>query len=385
MIYRLIVSVLATVLLVLTVSACNNDHQADSTVENVSLHTGLGGDSSGYKRACGPRRFNFPSDHAAHPEYRNEWWYITGNVENRANDKFGFHVTFFRIANDPPSDDVKTSAWSGNEFYMAHFAITSATDNNIKYYERFGRAAAGLAGASRTATGKEVPTTRVWLDDWRMEMTEVGQSMQLGLSLSEGNTGLALSLMAEKPLVLQGDKGYSQKSDDPCNSSYYYAFTRLDVSGALEFDGTTQAVSGSAWLDREWSSSALSDEQTGWDWFALQFDDGRDVMLYQLRKKGDVIDKHSHGVEIDETGEKKVIPLSDWEVTGEQWWQSESGSIYPVAGSIQRADTGETIVYKPLIQNQELDLTVRYWEGAIELFNLEGGKIGRGYMELTGY
>ena len=144
-------------------------------------------------------------------------------------------------------------------------------------------------------------------------------------------------------------------------------------------------MTGTAWLDREWSSSALADNQVGWDWFALQLDDGRDIMLYQLRNADGSIDPFSYAVEIDQNGNKTVLPNAAIDIEVDQWWQSESGARYPVSGEIRRSDTNEVIRYQPLINDQELDLTVRYWEGAIVLRDAQDQAIGRGYLELTGY
>ncbi len=372
----------------------------------VSLHSELGGSATGFERACSPRQFNFPIDHGAHPAFRNEWWYITGNLTNAAGRRFGFHITFFRIANEPTSLKTNTrelNNWSSREFYMAHFAVT-AEDGEIKTYERFSRAAAGLAGAAadlaRAATD-ETSVVKIWLDDWQLRAQQEDDQLVWHLNLSEQDLQLDLRLTSDKPLVLQGDAGYSQKSADACNASYYYSFTRLSASGDLSIksedrpesyredgrEGNWQdhKVSGSAWFDREWSSSALGDNQSGWDWFALQLDDGRDIMLYQLRKKDGSRDTYSHAVEIDRHGIATEIPIENIELEITRWWQSETGSRYPVAGVIHRRDTSDTIVFNPLVDDQLLDLTVRYWEGAIHLTDTDQKPIGRGYMELTGY
>ncbi len=391
------ISTTGLVLLLVGILISCDRNNPDKGSSGISLHTGLGGDASGFKRACGLREFSFPQDHGAHPEYRNEWWYITGNLENSSSERFGFQITFFRIANSPldtRNRDVEAdSAWSSNEFYMAHFAITSAADKKIRYFERFGRAAAGLAGAiservavtANSQAEQNPASTKVWLDDWQLSITESDQQTGLTVSLSQDNSSLELALVPQKPMVLQGQKGYSQKSADPCNSSYYYALTRLTADGTLVFDGETHTVAGTAWLDREWSSSALADDQAGWDWFALQLDDGRDIMLYQLRKQDGSVDEFSHAVEINSRGKKREIPLSDWKVEVDEWWQSDTGARYPVAGKVRFSDSGEIFVFKPLINDQELNLTVRYWEGAIKLSDEAGTEVGRGYMELTGY
>ena len=362
--------------------------QEQPEVSGVSLHAELGGNASGFERACSGRQFNFPEDHAAHPSFRNEWWYITGNLENTAGKRFGFHITFFRIANEPLSTagaDQPISNWSSSQFYMAHFAVT-AEDGEIKTYERFSRAAAGLAGAEADDTN----VVKVWLDDWQLLAREEGNQLIWQLNLAEQDLNLDLTLTADKPLVLQGDAGYSQKSADTCNASYYYSFTRLQASGNLSINNpdsteSLHTVSGTAWLDREWSSSALGKDQSGWDWFALQLDDGRDIMLYQLRKNDGSRDAYSHAVEIDREGKATEIPIENIDLDITRWWRSDTGSNYPVAGVIHRKDTNKSIVFEPLVDDQLLDLTVRYWEGAISLTDSNQNAIGRGYMELTGY
>lgn len=363
--------------------ACEKQPQQST---GVSLHSELGGTATGFERACGARSFNFPEDHGAHPSFRNEWWYITGNVQDSSGQRFGFHVTFFRIANELPTQltEKQTSSWHSNEFYMAHFAVTQKT-REIKKFERFARAAAGLAGAEITPNEKDI--VKVWLDDWQLyaRQNTQGTGLQWHLSLETSDTKLNLALAPQKPIVLQGDSGYSQKSADPCNASYYYSLTRLETTGAIEVDGKTHSVNGHAWLDREWSSSALGADQTGWDWFAIQLDDGRDIMLYQLRRNDRSRDPYSHAVEIDKQGNSQEIPIQNVEITTTRWWQSAAGNRYPVSGKILLKETGEELIFEPLTDNQELDFTVRYWEGAINITNSAGEQKGRGYMELTGY
>ena len=362
-------------LLLLVACDYSSEKSTDSTDTSsiVSLHTELGGDARGYERACGPREFTFPQDHGAHREFRNEWWYITGNVKSENTD-LGFHVTFFRIANQPQPSDSE-SAWAASQFYMGHFAVTAAGQQRVRAHERFARAAAGLAGAERRDT-----ETIVWLDDWTLTHTASGVWT---LQVADESEEINLKLTAEKPVVLQGEAGYSRKSADPCNASYYYSMPRLRAEGQISVAGQSFDVSGSAWLDREWSSSALAADQVGWDWFALQLDDGRDIMFYQLRNSDGRADPHSHAVEIDQLGGRQAIPVPELKI--DRWWRSPNGGNYPVAGRLLRTDTGEVIVFEPLIENQELLLTVRYWEGAIRLRDESGEPIGRGYLELTGY
>jgi predicted secreted hydrolase len=381
--------------LLAALSACSDTNTDIAAEPAISLTTELGGSAEGYQRACNPREFTFPADHGAHPEYRNEWWYVTGNLNNESGQRFGFHATFFRIANQPETDAgadawQSNSNWAASQFYMGHFAISEEGAAKAAAHERFARAAAGLAGATAAPV-------KVWLDDWRLtgpslpvsvsgvDKSVASDTAQWQLIMASDTESVDLSLSPQKPPVLQGDQGLSVKSDGNCNASYYYSISRLQVSGEITNRGESHSVIGSAWLDREWSSSVLADHQVGWDWFALQLTDGRDLMIYQLRDKAGRPDTHSYAVEIDKTGKKKIIPFAQIDLNVERWWQSPSGARYPVAGRIHRADTNETIAYRPLIDNQELPLTVRYWEGAILLTDDSDESIGHGYLELTGY
>lgn len=389
---KLITALLAGVVCLLVFSVFLSSTSKKTVADNgVSLHTELGGSAEGYQRVCGSRELVFPQDHGAHPSFRNEWWYMTGNLTSEENTKFGFHITFFRIANRDNNNtkvsvSEQSSLWATSEFYMAHFAITQEGTERTLAHERFARAAAGLAGAKVTEEPSEQqPLVRVWLDDWQLLAEDIDGELVWQLSLSEGTEKLELSLSALKPLILQGKEGYSQKSADPCNASRYYSLTRLQANGDVSVAGVNHRVTGSAWLDREWSSSALADDQVGWDWFALQLNDGREIMFYQLRKADGSTDPYSHAVEIDQLGVKTELPQNQISLEVDDWWQSASGAKYPVGGRIQRADNSETYFYRPLVRDQELDLTVRYWEGAIVLSNEAGEPIGHGYLELTGY
>lgn len=396
--------------------ACGTDNNAEFIESAISLTTELGGSAEGYERACEPRDFVFPKDHGAHPEFRNEWWYVTGNLSSNKGKRFGFHATFFRIAVQPATDQFSatdqlsaselsmkelsmkeqwqsSSEWAASQFYMGHFAISEEGAKATNAHERFARAAAGLAGAT-------AEPVNIWLDDWQLTgpteavsdqtaATLATQSRtdarQWELAVASDSESVKLALSSLKPPVLQGDRGLSFKSDGDCNASYYYSISRLQVSGKVVNDNVLHPVTGTAWIDREWSSSVLAGHQVGWDWFALQLTDGRDLMIYQLRDRDGRPDAHSYAVEIDSTGNKTIIPFQQIRLDIERWWESPSGARYPVSGRIHRTDTDETIVYRPLIDNQELPLTVRYWEGAILLSDDTGASIGHGYLELTGY
>jgi predicted secreted hydrolase len=345
------------------------------------VETLAGADTAGYARAIEPRPFEFPEDHGPHPAFRTEWWYTTGNLTAHDGRDFGFQLTIFRSALAPEAPNTE-SRWGTNQAYMAHFTVTDVAGREFHAFERFARGAVGLAGA-------ESEPMRVWLEDWTLEGS-AGETFPLRLSAAEGPVALRLELRPEKPVVLQGDRGLSRKGPEPGNASYYYAFTRLAASGELVTDGEALEVSGTAWLDREWSTSALSEGQVGWDWFALQLDDGWDLMIYRLRHADGGADALSDGALIDPSGAR--VPLV-WgrDVTMEStgsWSSPVDGAEYPSGWRIRVPARGWSLIVEPVIPDQELALAFRYWEGAVRVGGRgEGGAAvtGRGYVELTGY
>jgi predicted secreted hydrolase len=345
------------------------------------VETLAGSDTAGYERALQPRPFDFPADHGPHPGFRTEWWYVTGNLTAESGRDFGFQFTIFRNALAPDAPD-GASDWSTNQAYMGHFALTDVAGGRFHAFERFARGAAGLAGA-------QAGPLRVWLEDWTLEASGPG-TFPLRLEAGQGGVGLELELASGKPVVFQGDRGLSQKGPEPGNASLYYSLTRMPASGTVVVDGDTLEVRGDAWLDREWSTSALAAGQVGWDWFALQLDDGWDMMIYQLRRADGVADPLSDGVLVDPDGVR--VPL-EWgtdvvvEPTG-SWTSPLDGAVYPSGWRITVPDRGWDLRVEPRIPDQELDVSFRYWEGAVAVVgNGEGGDPveGRGYVELTGY
>ena len=247
----------------------------------------LGGeDPGGFARATVPRAFRFPDDHGPHPEYRHEWWYFTGNLRTPGGRRFGYQLTFFRFAlsPDPPA---RASRWATNQAYMAHFALTDVEGRRFRPFERVGRGALGLAGATARPL-------RVWLDDWSAEGAEAS-TLPIRLRAVEDGASIDLVLDTARPIVPQGDRGLSRKSAAPGNASYYYSMTRLATRGSVRVGGVSFPVEGNSWLDREWGTGSLEKGQTGWDWFALQLADGRDLMFYRLRGGDGLTDPFSAG------------------------------------------------------------------------------------------
>ena len=340
---------------------------------------GVDGDDDGYAVAMQPGGIRWPRDHGPHPDYRTEWWYFTGNLQEPEGREFGFQLTFFRYALQAEAV-LRDSEWATTQAYMAHFAITDVSRSDHRVVERFARPAQGLAGA-------RAQPFAAWLDDWSAASN--GEAfLPLRLRAADTSVGieLDLELRAGKPAVLQGDAGLSAKGPEPGNASWYYSYTRLPASGQLQVDDRRFVVTGTAWFDREWGTSSLGAGVVGWDWFALQLDDGRDVMLYVLRDAEGRATPVSAGTIVDVGGEVTRLGHDDFRLQPVDFWRSEaSGTRWPIAWDL-RLPGAEALLLRAAVADQEQNLTVRYWEGTIDVFPLAGDtRVGRGYMELTGY
>ena len=357
----------------LLVAGCDTQQAAQAPA--VSVDQVMGGQPDpGFARAFAPRELRFPEDHGPHPEYATEWWYLTGNLQDDNARRFGYQLTLFRVGlhPGPPAQD---SAWRANQLYMGHLAISDMAAGEHHAAERFARAAAGLAGA-------RAEPFEVWLGPWSMRGGEEAL-FPLTVSAQSEDFGLSLQLQpGDKPLVLQGERGLSRKSATPGNASYYYSFTRLPTRGELRVGEAIYSVQGDSWMDREWSSSALDRNQAGWDWFALQLDDGRELMYYRLRDKQGGVDPFSRGSLVDKDGSVHALLPQQVKLAPQRFWQAEDGSRYPVAWRLRVPAYGLDLEVSALIDDQLMDLSVQYWEGAVEV---SGSQRGRGYLELSGY
>ncbi|HET9451381.1 MAG TPA: lipocalin-like domain-containing protein [Aggregicoccus sp.] len=336
----------------------------------------------GYARALAPRPFRFPEDHGPHPGFRTEWWYWTGNLETKEGRAFGYQLTVFRSALAPPAPATaqRESAWAARQVYMAHFTLTDVQAGRFHPFEKFAREAQGLAGAQGAPF-------RVWVEDW--EARSSGEAFSpLTLSARAGEVALQLTLEEGKPPVLQGERGLSQKGREPGNASYYYSLTRMPSRGQVTVGAERFAVSGESWMDREWSTSALSGGQVGWDWFALQLSDGSELMYYQLRGKGGDVDPLSTGVLVSPSGEVTRLDRESLELEVLSQWESPRGQVrYPAKWRVRVPQQQLRLTVTPRVADQELPLSVRYWEGAVGVEGERAGSAvsGRGYVELTGY
>jgi predicted secreted hydrolase len=336
---------------------------------------------SDFERAQAPRIFDFPADHGAHPGFRSEWWYFTGNLAAADGRHFGFQLTFFRFALTPGAAE-RASAWATNQAWMAHLTVTDSAGRRFHTAERLARGALGLAGA-------EALPFRVWLGDWEATAAESGVDIYpLRLSAHDEDVAIDLTLTSAKPLVLQGENGWDRKEPEPGNASYYYSYTRLIARGELNIGGAAVDVSGSAWMDREWSSSALGPDLAGWDWCALQLSDGSELMLYRLRRKDGRASSFSKAAVIGPDGERRSYGAGEFSFEPRRWWTSPRTKVkYPVAWSIAIPAEDLSLEIEPRLDDQELDLTVRYWEGAVSASGRarSGALRAEGYLELAGY
>lgn len=359
-------------------SACSPDGPRDD--ETIRIGSVLGeGDLDGFIRADHAHTPKFPDDHGAHPDFRSEWWYFTGNLDDTDGRRYGFQYTLFRFA-VAPGDAERPSAWGTRQVWMGHLALTDVDGRRFFRAERFSRGGdIGLAGA-------RARPFRVWLEDW--EMASLGDPIfPLRLSAAADDFGLELELEDDRGPVLQGDRGYSRKGPGEGNASHYYSYTRLRVDGHLSFEGRRVRATGEAWLDREWSTSALGENVRGWDWFALQLDDASEVMFYRLRRADGSADPLSAGTVTSAVSPPRPLGRDAVIEPLRYWMSPDTGIRYPVAWRLAAPSEALDLEIGALLDGQEMATAVRYWEGAVGVTGVRDGRrvTGRGYLEMTGY
>jgi len=340
-----------------------------------------GSDTVGYSRAVDPIEFSFPRDHGPHPDFKTEWWYYTGNLDSKSGRRFGYQFTIFRIALTPTPEE-RASDWAASQMYMAHFALSDIDGDKFYSFERFSRGAQGLAGA-------QAAPFRVWLEDWEALDTDGSQPLfpVHRLRAGQDNVTIDFRLESTKPLVFQGENGLSQKSWERGNASYYYSMTRLKTDGTITIDDEIFDISGLSWKDREWSTSALAENQVGWDWFSLQLSNGEEVMYFTLRNKDESEKAFDKGALVFKSGESKLIKPGSAVLTEKDYWTSPDGGIYPAKWNLQIPADSINLNISSNMPDQELDVSVRYWEGSVSISGTRGSDsvTGRGYVEMTGY
>lgn len=382
-----LISVALALSAVLLPSPRTSPHGA--TPSGPRLELAPGPDLSAFARATEPRPFVLPKDHGPHFDYQTEWWYYTGNVAAADGRRFGFQLTFFRrgLSPGPPPEGLGLAS---NQVYFAHFAITDVAAGRHAATERFSRGAGGLAGAS-------VLPFAVWLEDWRADSLNAdGSAVRVNAHDAASGLSLDLELQATKPLVAHGDRGLSPKSDEPGNASYYTGYTRMSARGRIgtaNIAGGSPAlpeveVTGEAWFDHEWSTSALGAGAVGWDWFSLQLDDGRELMLFQIRREDGSTEPVSGGTLVETDGRTHRLSRDDIRVEVLRRWTSpDTGGTYPSRWRLTVPSEGLDLLVEPWLESQELRTSFVYWEGAVRVTGALAGRpvTGLGYVELTGY
>lgn len=342
-------------------------------------------DARGFRLAVPPYAMEFPRDHASHPEYAVEWWYYTGHLESGAR-RFGYELTFFRVGVAPPGappPSASPSAWRARDVLFAHLALTDESKGTFRHHERAQRPALGRAGA-------DTARYRTWIGDWSAMLAADGVTHRLDARADD--FAFALDLVPVKPPAIHGVDGVSQKTAGEGNASHYVSLTRMPTLGRLVVDGDTLAVNGTSWMDHEWGSGRLGPAHAGWDWFSVQLDDGRELMLYRLRMKSGAPEPLSAGTLIAKDGRTRHLRLADFDVRATGRWKSAAtGAEYPQGWRVRVDSEGLDLAIEPTLRDQELIAKamggVVYWEGACRVKGTSRGApvTGRAYVELTGY
>lgn len=323
--------------------------------------------------------YQFPGDHGSHPGFKTEWWYFTGNLRADNGQDFGYQLTFFRQGVREPGSPASASRFVVDDMKFAHFAVTEISGDRFHHSQKFSRGAYGEAGFG---DGNRM----AWIQDWTGERTGTND---FHLRAKAGDVSVDLKLAASKLPVIHGRNGVSQKADGPGRASHYYSLTRLATEGSITIRGKSLAVSGTSWFDHEWATNQLADGQKGWDWFSLHFDDGTELMLFQIRTEGKIRDPHSAGTFVFEDGSDLKIGDAGFELEPVAWWRSgETGAQYPLEWRLSVRALELDVTIKARLKNQELtEKPFAYWEGAVEAEGYRMGKpvSARGYLEMTGY
>jgi predicted secreted hydrolase len=333
----------------------------------------------GHRLALPGYQFEFPRDHFNHPDFRTEWWYYTGNLRTAEGRRFGFELTFFRQRASLTKK--KGSVWDVRDIWMAHLALSDINGGQFLHTERLNRSGPGVAGADQQQA-------RVWNGNWQAQWMPDAQKLEAVAD----RFSFELSLKSEKPPVIHGRDGVSQKAEGAGKASHYISLTRLDTTGTIVLDGKRFSVEGTSWMDHEFFSHQLEGDQAGWDWFSLQLADHSELMLFRLRRKDGSLDPFSAGTFVDPQGHTRHLAAGDFTVTpGKTWTSPATGGRYPVEWTIEVPSIGfKAAIHTPMAQ-QELTGDSRtgtsYWEGAVDVDATRLGRplTGVGYLEMTGY
>jgi predicted secreted hydrolase len=333
-----------------------------------------------YQSALPDYQYQFPRDNFNHPDYQTEWWYYTGNLRATDGHRFGFELTFFRQAIH--RRDTKSSDWEISDLYLAHLALSDLDSGKFYHTERLNREGPGLAGINNQLA-------TVWNGNWRVQWN--GRQQEL-FALSD-NFSLQLRLNTQKPPVIHGKNGISQKAAGLGRASHYISYTRLLADGSLQLNGKGYRVEGSTWMDHEFFTNSLAANQVGWDWISLQLADNTEIMLYRFRRKDGSIDPFSSGTYIDAQGNSRHLSIGDFTMTpqGQTWTSDATHATYPIEWHVSIPSMDLHLQVTTPLRSQELaggsSVSPNYWEGAVVLNGTRNNSplSGVGYLEMTGY
>lgn len=333
-----------------------------------------------WKIAAPGLRYEFPRDHHVHENFKTEWWYFTGNLSTANGGRYGYELTFFRQGIRPPEERGSTaSRFVVGDLKFAHFTVTDPGGRKFLFDQKTSRGSFGEAGFS---AGERL----AWIDGWHLKLLPDG-----AFNLAAQMTGakLKLHLVPRKAPVIHGANGISEKAAGEGHASFYYSITRLATTGELQLGDERLTTTGDSWFDHEWATNQLASGQAGWNWVSAQFDDGSELMLYQMRLTNGTIDPVSSGTFIRADGRSVSLTNADFHMTPTAFWKSSvTGANYPISWKVAVPQERLAFTIAPVLSNQELVLApIVYWEGA---FNIEGSHAGhriggQGYLELTGY
>jgi len=337
--------------------------------------------SAKFQSALPGYTYQFPRDDFSHDAFRIEWWYYTGNLQSENGRRFGYQLTFFRVGleGDKPIDN--PSKWKVDHIYFAHMTVSDIENKKFYFFERINRKGIQNAGA-------DSDSFLIWNSDWKLTANENTQI----LKAQENETGIELSLTPLKKRVFHGENGISKKGSGKGNASHYFSFTRMKTEGSVFIKGEKFQVTGSSWMDREFSSNQLNPSLVGWDWFSLKLDNQTEIMLYQLRQKDGSIDTHSSGTLIGADQNYHHLTLKDFSISQKSSWTSDNtGATYPATWDVHLPDSDTRLQVTPDFSDQELynlrSISGSYWEGSVTIKGTVAGNpvTGKGYVELVGY
>ncbi|MGB8886066.1 MAG: lipocalin-like domain-containing protein [Candidatus Korobacteraceae bacterium] len=333
-----------------------------------------------YQMALPGYRYEFPRDHFNHPDYKTEWWYYTGNLTASDGHKFGYELTFFRQA--VSRNQKNPTDWDVRDLYLAHLALSDLSGGHFYHTERLNRSGPGLAGAS-------LQLNKVWNGNWQVQWIDGKQRLE---AVSD-DFALHFDMTSRKPPVIHGKNGVSQKSAGIGHASHYISFTRLLTSGSIDLNGKTYRVDGTSWMDHEFFSHRIDEDQSGWDWLSLQLDDNTELMLYRLRHKDGSVDPFSSGTYVDASGKSTFLSDTDFNMQPgtETYTSPTTHGTYPIAWRVTIPSLGMDLQIRTALRSQEMAIrsiaSLSYWEGAITISGTKNGTAlsGVGYLEMTGY